>query len=105
MYIAAVVIILITYRWFREQQKLGNYGDRYVLITGCDTGFGNLLAKELDKLGFNVFAGCLTDKGSKELGDETSKNVTPVLLNVCSEESIRSALLVVKSSLPNGKGI
>merc|ERR1711915_208529 len=34
-------------------------GDKSVLITGCDTGFGLSLAKHLAGLGFNVFAGCL----------------------------------------------
>ena len=32
---------------------------RAVFITGCDTGFGNDLARRLDELGFKVFAGCL----------------------------------------------
>ena len=31
--------------------------DKAVLITGCDTGFGLLLAKQLDELGVHVFAG------------------------------------------------
>lgn len=46
-----------------------------VLITGCDTGFGNETAKALQKRGFHVFAGCLfPDKGGavvlKDLGIE-----------------------------------
>lgn len=104
VYLLAIVIIWYTYRWYRDQQRLGNHGDRYVLITGCDTGFGNLLAKELDRLGFHVFAGCLTEIGAADLDKETSKNVKPLQLNVCSEESIRSVFATVKSSLPDGKG-
>ncbi|XP_035232726.1 retinol dehydrogenase 7-like [Stegodyphus dumicola] len=34
-----------------------------VFITGCDTGFGNALARRLDRLGLHVFAGCLFPKG------------------------------------------
>lgn len=105
VYLLAIVIIWYTYRWYRDQQRLGNHGDRYVLITGCDTGFGNLLAKELDRLGFHVFAGCLTEIGAADLDKETSKNVKPLQLNVCSEESIRSVFATVKSSLPDGKGL
>ncbi len=30
-----------------------------VFISGCDTGFGHLLAVKLDKLEYRVFAGCL----------------------------------------------
>ena len=28
-----------------------------VLISGCDTGFGNLLARRLDEMGYEVIAG------------------------------------------------
>ena len=31
--------------------------DKFVLISGCDTGFGHELSIELDKHGFNVLAG------------------------------------------------
>jgi 11-cis-retinol dehydrogenase len=37
--------------------------DLAVLISGCDTGFGNLLAHDLSEQGFRVFAGCLTPAG------------------------------------------
>jgi NADP-dependent 3-hydroxy acid dehydrogenase YdfG len=69
-------------------------------LTGCDTGFGNLLTKKLDGLGFHVFAGCLSEKGMKQLESETSSNVTSVKLDVTKTESIQSALQVVKSKLP-----
>lgn len=36
---------------------------RAVLITGCDSGFGHLLALRLHRLGFTVFAGCLCPGG------------------------------------------
>ncbi|XP_055346861.1 retinol dehydrogenase 16-like [Paramacrobiotus metropolitanus] len=34
---------------------------RAVFVTGCDTGFGQELAHRLHKLGFYVFAGCLSE--------------------------------------------
>ncbi len=52
-------------------------GDKSVLITGCDTGFGLVLAKHLHGLGFRVFAGCLLKKaegpGAKELEEVAEK--------------------------------
>ena len=44
-------------------------GTKSVLITGCDTGIGNELAKYLDGLGFHVFAGCLdtSSEGAQRL--------------------------------------
>jgi len=38
-------------------------------LSGCDRGFGQALAKELDNIGADVFAGCLctNSDGAKEL--------------------------------------
>ncbi|PIO66540.1 hypothetical protein TELCIR_11746, partial [Teladorsagia circumcincta] len=38
-----------------------DYRGKYVFITGCDSGFGRLLALKLLKMGVNVFAGCYTE--------------------------------------------
>ena len=39
---------------------VGDYNEKYIFITGCDSGFGLHTAKKLDKMGCHVFAGCLT---------------------------------------------
>ena len=36
-----------------------NPKDKSVLITGCDTGFGLLLAKQLNAKGMTIFAGTM----------------------------------------------
>lgn len=83
---------------------IGDYEMRYILVTGCDTGFGNELAKRLDRLGCHVFAGCLTEKGETELKKMTSDKLLPISLDVAKPESVRKAFDVVKSKLPQGKG-
>ena len=40
---------------------------RYVVITGCDSGFGRVAAKMLDDRGFYVFATCMTQDGEEYL--------------------------------------
>ena len=35
---------------------VGNYSDRYILVTGCDSGFGHELAKRLDSLGCHALS-------------------------------------------------
>ena len=77
---------------------------RYIFITGCDTGFGNLLAKRLDRLGCHVFAGCLTESGGSELKAQCTANLHVVRLDVSNSASVRSAYEVVKAALPAGKG-
>ncbi|KAH9508455.1 Retinol dehydrogenase 16 [Bulinus truncatus] len=85
--------------------KVGNYEEKYVMITGCDSGFGQCLACHLDSLGFHVFAGCLTEDGMKYLKEKCSNRLTAVHLDVTKKESIESALEEVKRSLPEDKGL
>ncbi|XP_022099537.1 retinol dehydrogenase 7-like [Acanthaster planci] len=79
---------------------------RYVLITGCDTGFGNLLARNLDKRrGCCVIAACLTEEGRDTLKRVASPRLTTLRLDVTSSESIRDARDAVEALIPEGKGL
>ncbi|KAL3195136.1 hypothetical protein MRX96_045756 [Rhipicephalus microplus] len=70
-----------------------------VLITGCDTGFGNMLAKQLAEGGFFVYAGCLDEnsESSKLLG--SSKNIRVLQMNVTKEEEVARAFQTVLKTL------
>ncbi|XP_033727383.1 dehydrogenase/reductase SDR family member 9-like [Pecten maximus] len=106
MYI--VVLLVLAYmisKRFLKTLKIARIYDKYVFITGCDSGFGNLLAKRLDYRGMNVFAGCLTEEGRDKLDRSTSCRVTPLLIDITDEESIKKACMFVKSRLPNGRGL
>ena len=102
--LGAVILYKVLDRLIRRF-FLGSYESRYILITGCDTGFGNLIAKRLDKLGCHVFAACLTQEGINELRKECSQNLVPLRLNVSDPDSVRKACELVKSTLPEGKGL
>lgn len=84
---------------------VGRYPEKHVLVTGCDTGFGNLLVKQLDVLGFKVFACCLNNTGVENLKSECSANVTAVQMDVSSDESIAQAMEIVRSKIPGDKGL
>ncbi|XP_033729192.1 retinol dehydrogenase 7-like [Pecten maximus] len=101
----ALVVVFLAVRWIIRSLRLGNLSDRYVFITGCDTGFGNMLAKRLDSLGMNVFAGCLTSKGLSDLNKATSDRLVTMELDVTKEDSILRACAEVKKILPKGKGL
>uniref|UniRef100_V5HGU4 Putative 17beta-hydroxysteroid dehydrogenase type 2 n=1 Tax=Ixodes ricinus TaxID=34613 RepID=V5HGU4_IXORI len=47
-----------------------------VLITGCDTGFGNLLTRKLATKGYHVYAGCLFSNGGGAQELASISNVT-----------------------------
>ncbi|XP_076113508.1 retinol dehydrogenase 16-like [Mytilus galloprovincialis] len=105
IYVAIVIFLRLSIKWFRNKQRIGNYGNRYIVITGCDSGFGHFLTKKLDVLGFHVFAGCLTQEGLTKLKEETSSKVKPVILDVSKTDSIERALEFVQLHLPQNTGI
>ncbi|KAM5333006.1 retinol dehydrogenase 16 [Glossophaga mutica] len=96
LYLAALVGLYYLLRWYRERQVVGHLQDKYVFITGCDSGFGNLLAKQLDLRGLRVLAACLTEKGAEQLRGQTSDRLATVILDVTKTESIAAATQWVK---------
>lgn len=73
---------------------------RSVLVTGCDSGFGNLVARRLDAYGFTVFAGCLfpDGDGAKKLAQETSKTFRIVKLDVTSKEDVERTVREIEAT-------
>jgi len=72
---------------------------RHIFITGCDSGFGYELAKRLDLLGCQVFAGCYTEKGETELKKTCSERLHPVPLDVTDHDSVTRAFELISSKL------
>ncbi len=106
MWLAAVtslIAIILALMWLRNKLKLSPK-DRYILITGCDTGFGNVLARNLDKKGCHVFATCLTSKGAESLEQECSTRLHAMIMDVCDSESIKAAFDVVDKVLVDKPG-
>jgi len=67
-------------------------------MSGCDSGFGQALARHLDHIGAEVFAGCLctSSPGAKELLSSCSEkydSVIPVDVDV----SDKVATLLIKT--------
>ncbi|XP_008063433.1 retinol dehydrogenase 16-like [Carlito syrichta] len=95
-YLVALLGLFYLVRWYRERQVVSHLPDKYVFITGCDSGFGNLLARQLDARGLRVLAACLTEKGAKQLRDQTSGKLETVTLGVTKTESVAAAAQWVK---------
>ncbi|KAM4702044.1 retinol dehydrogenase 7-like [Discoglossus pictus] len=97
-----LLALILLYRCYRQSQILQNLSDKYVLITGCDSGFGNLLAKQLDRNGLRVLAACLTERGADTLKKETSSRLQTVILDVTDTKSVISAAQWVASIVTHG---
>ncbi|UJR32850.1 hypothetical protein I4U23_020312 [Adineta vaga] len=111
-----IIFLIIIYISYRLYQYLYPTADiyphgKYVLITGCDTGFGNSLAIELDKQGFNVFAAIYDPDNKKTLENKLSARATVFCLDITQPEQIDAAYQMVKSktntlhALVNNAGI
>ncbi|XP_045169553.2 17-beta-hydroxysteroid dehydrogenase type 6-like [Mercenaria mercenaria] len=103
--LAFVLVFAFFFEWLLRQLKIDDYELRYVLITGCDTGFGHELARKLDKLNFNVFACCLTKTAVENFNATSSKKLKGVEMDVSKDASIEKAMEIVKRALPDGKGL
>uniref|UniRef100_A0A8C6XE12 17-beta-hydroxysteroid dehydrogenase type 6 n=1 Tax=Naja naja TaxID=35670 RepID=A0A8C6XE12_NAJNA len=100
-YLALAVVLYFVIRSYRERQQVDNLRGKYVFITGCDSGFGNQLARQLDARGLRVLAACLTQKGAQQLERLSSDRLKTTLLEVTSTESIEAATAWVKECVGN----
>ncbi|NXF93452.1 RDH16 dehydrogenase, partial [Eubucco bourcierii] len=94
--LAALAALYLLRRWHRERQTVPRLSDKFVLITGCDSGFGNLLARQLDARGRPVLAACLSEAGAERLRAAPSSRLQTVLLDVTSSQSIAAAAAWVR---------
>ncbi|NXA41315.1 BDH protein, partial [Eudromia elegans] len=91
--------------WRRGAAALEPAG-RAVLITGCDSGFGHLLALRLHRLGFTVFAGCLCPEGEgarrlqREAAAGSAARLRVLRLDVTRARDVLAAKELVLRELP-----
>lgn len=111
--IGLILIYWVAYRLYRHLLPPPdiNPKGKYVLISGCDSGFGHALAIDLDKHGFNVLAGVYNPVNVELLGHHLSKRSSVFLLDITNETDIDAAYELVKEktstlhALVNNAGI
>uniref|UniRef100_A0A4W2FS59 Retinol dehydrogenase 16 n=1 Tax=Bos indicus x Bos taurus TaxID=30522 RepID=A0A4W2FS59_BOBOX len=96
LYLAVLLGLYYFLRWYRERQVVSHLRDKFVFITGCDSGFGNQLARQLDLKGLRVLAACLMKQGAEQLRNQTSDRLQTVILDVTKTESVAAATEWVK---------
>ncbi|GMR40930.1 hypothetical protein PMAYCL1PPCAC_11125, partial [Pristionchus mayeri] len=105
LYILSSLLIACIFasRLLLERMSIGAAG-RWVLISGCDSGFGRLTALRLIEQGVNVFAGCFTKEGRSSLEEQASdlrcsSRLHTLRLDITSDESVSEAYALVKKTL------
>ncbi|XP_064598222.1 D-beta-hydroxybutyrate dehydrogenase, mitochondrial-like [Liolophura sinensis] len=101
----AIVLLICGYRMLKMAlTKRVSLEGKGVFITGCDTGFGNSLARRLASLGFRVFAGCYRpdDEEAQALKASCGEALHIIPLDVSSDSSVTHAAKYVKEHLGEG---
>ena len=73
---------------------------RSVVVTGASSGIGRATVAELVSSGFHVWATVRTDKDAAGLVDEFGDAVTPLLVDLLDEDSVRAAGACVVAAGP-----
>ncbi len=108
-YLSAAFVLLMVWRYVVRPRccrraglrALSSNGGAAVVVTGCDSGFGRLIAMELHTLGATVFAGCLTQAAIDELsracgGD--AERMRAFRLDVTRDADVQAAAELVRRS-------
>ena len=77
---------------------------KYVLITGCDSGFGRETAIRLDKMGACVLATCLTKEGEQSLKSVTSDKLKTFQMDVTNSQQIKEIYEELERRIPSKAG-
>ncbi|XP_074710058.1 retinol dehydrogenase 5 isoform X2 [Strix uralensis] len=99
LYLLLVALVWALVWLVRDRRTLPCVKDKHVFITGCDSGFGNLLARRLARQGYRVLAACLTQDGADGLQRGCSGHLRTTLLDVTRSESIRRAAEWVRAEV------
>nr|CRZ22731.1 BMA-DHS-20 [Brugia malayi] len=100
--IAALIFLYYGIRNYLETIQIANLNSKAVFISGCDSGFGYLLAIKCAKNGLPTFAGCLTEEGMQTIREEAKKTIgmlIPVQIDVTKEDSVQNAVRFVQENL------
>ena len=97
------IFTLLIFCFLKSKAKLDIKG-KYVLITGCDSGFGRATAILLDKMGVCVLATCLTKGGEQGLKSVTSDKLKTFQLDVTNSEQIKEVYFKVTELIKRDGG-
>uniref|UniRef100_A0A5S6QYC3 Uncharacterized protein n=1 Tax=Trichuris muris TaxID=70415 RepID=A0A5S6QYC3_TRIMR len=94
----------------RRRYTIEDLAKKSIIITGCDSGFGRLLALRMVTMGMPTFAACKTEEGVKSLrrlltsvSPESIERTWVFQLDVTSQSSVEEAYQFVKNNLGSSK--
>ena len=107
--ILLIVVVCVAILWYNIRNVSNDLSNtncgkiKYVLVTGCDSGFGYEIALDLNKVKCKVFAGCLTESGVERFKRLKDFDGAPFVLDVRKDEDLENAKRLIEEKL-QGKG-
>lgn len=92
-------VLLWAALWLIRDRQTLPARNAFIFITGCDSGFGRLLALRLDQRGFQVLASCLTPSGAEDLQRVASSRLHTTLLDVTDPQNVQKAAKWVEAQV------
>ncbi|XP_061182788.1 retinol dehydrogenase 7-like [Saccostrea echinata] len=76
-------------------------GNKAVLVTGCDSGFGHAVVRKLDSIGMRVYAACLdaNGPGAISLRNNCSDSVQILQLDVTNKKEMESVVSFINDTV------
>ena len=99
-----IAIFTICFVWQLLPRSKVDVKGKYVLITGCDSGFGRETAIRLDKMGVCVLATCLTKEGEQSLRSVTSSKLKTFQMDVTNSQQIKEIYEEIERRIASDTG-
>jgi len=90
----SIVLLSLLYHYLKRRKLNIKAAESVIVITGCDSGFGQLTSIYLAKQGFQVIASSLTIEGRRFLEDKVALSV---VCDVTKEEDLLKLKLTTES--------
>ncbi|KXS16345.1 NAD(P)-binding protein [Gonapodya prolifera JEL478] len=98
----SLVAIAALVRLLRSSERIKGGEGRIVLVTGCDTGFGPVIATQLAQRGFTVYAGCLTQEGISRIRALGLANLRAVEMDVTRDDHVNAVKTLIEKEAAEG---
>ncbi|XP_003744456.1 17-beta-hydroxysteroid dehydrogenase type 6 [Galendromus occidentalis] len=91
----------VTYRWLKRHPLASTIASykKAVLISGCDSDLGNILARRLAHRGFRVLAGCSDPESPQAMKLQSISRVDVLSLDVTNQNSLDDTFRLVEMKL------
>ena len=88
----------------RGKNRIWDVNEKYVLITGCGSGFGKEITQRLDHLGFRVLATCRTQEGVESVRQACSEKIKSYVLDVTDTKNVQEVFEKIKKEISGEEG-